>query len=371
MNPVRDLFARVLISEGALVEPIEPEGLEVIAPPRLQQTLAIPEIVHLGFGAQVEPGAIQIRLESDRIESLGKVLGKRGAFLQLRPPIAAKARRQPNLERLRHHIFSLENATYRALSIEELPQGGYCMLSFRIKAVSDEERSAMISIVVNPSNGAFADHLVEPILDLLSSSPPESSCSPGDDAPATDSLKQLQACCERVLPHHIRACLGPFISGMERRMGRDLDRLHAYHTDLLREASLRMDKAAGKGKIEPRTPDAPENEKSSSAHQRALHKMDAIRREYEAKVADLRNRYAMTVEIELVQAVEIAMPVFRIELKVLRKKRDRIVHLYWNPLSKKLDVWPCEECGIISPSYHVTNDRLRIVCASCMQRDGG
>ena len=42
------------------------------------------------------------------------------------------------------------------------------MLSFRIKAVSDEERSAMISIVINPSNGAFADHLVEPILDLLS-----------------------------------------------------------------------------------------------------------------------------------------------------------------------------------------------------------
>jgi hypothetical protein len=50
--------AALLRHEGALVESIEPEGLEVLAPPSVQQALGIGELARLGFGARrSRPGA--------------------------------------------------------------------------------------------------------------------------------------------------------------------------------------------------------------------------------------------------------------------------------------------------------------------------
>ena len=41
--------AELLTAEGALVEPIEPEGLEAVVPPSLQRALGVPELCRLGF----------------------------------------------------------------------------------------------------------------------------------------------------------------------------------------------------------------------------------------------------------------------------------------------------------------------------------
>jgi hypothetical protein len=54
---MQGFVAALLRHEGALVETIEPEGLEVLAPPPVQNALGIGELSRLGFGPTLPPSA--------------------------------------------------------------------------------------------------------------------------------------------------------------------------------------------------------------------------------------------------------------------------------------------------------------------------
>ena len=47
MGALRDFVADMLEAEGAAIEPVEPDGLEVLAPPDLRAVMGWPEVVRL------------------------------------------------------------------------------------------------------------------------------------------------------------------------------------------------------------------------------------------------------------------------------------------------------------------------------------
>ena len=57
--------ASLLAESGGLVEPLDPDGLAVLAPPDLQRALGIGEFSRFGFGASLPDGAQRIGIESD------------------------------------------------------------------------------------------------------------------------------------------------------------------------------------------------------------------------------------------------------------------------------------------------------------------
>jgi hypothetical protein len=66
---MQGFVADLLTQQGALVELIEPEGLEVLAPPPVQQALGVKELSRLGFGATLPAGA--------RAGCCGRMAGRR------------------------------------------------------------------------------------------------------------------------------------------------------------------------------------------------------------------------------------------------------------------------------------------------------
>ena len=62
----------------------------------------------------------------------------------------------------------------------------------------------------------------------------------------------------------------------------------------------------------------------------------------EAKIADLRNHYALAVTVEWVQSLDLIMPVQRFEIQIRRRKGERVIALDWNPLTRQLDQAPDE-----------------------------
>jgi hypothetical protein len=56
-NRMQGFVADLLRSQDALVEPIEPEGLDVLAPASVQRALGVGELSRLGFGSTLPPGA--------------------------------------------------------------------------------------------------------------------------------------------------------------------------------------------------------------------------------------------------------------------------------------------------------------------------
>src|SRR5262249_17469129 len=107
----RDFAAEVLEQSGALVERIEPEGLEALLPAELNSQLRAGELLRVGFGAELPPDAQRISLESDWLERFGSLLDGRGRRMRiaLADPFAPLS----NPERLLEHSLVLPNAVYR------------------------------------------------------------------------------------------------------------------------------------------------------------------------------------------------------------------------------------------------------------------
>jgi hypothetical protein len=160
MGRMQGFVADLLTQQGALVELIEPEGLEVLASPPVQQALGVTELSRLGFGATLPAGAARVGIESDWLDRFGRLLGERGRCARrvLRPDDRAPSDPQRILE----HALVLDNATFRLLDVSPA-WTRYVILDFRFSAVSDEKRDGMVRLGVNLATGALPDAVLEQI----------------------------------------------------------------------------------------------------------------------------------------------------------------------------------------------------------------
>jgi hypothetical protein len=101
---------------------------------------------------------------------------------------------------------------------------------------------------------------------------------------------------------------------MRRRLERDQGRLHGYYGGLRAEALARLAALPGNGDLTARQAAAAERERL---------RLDAIAREHQAKLNDLRRKFATTVTLQWSQTLELVMPVHRFEVVVKRRKRER------------------------------------------------
>jgi hypothetical protein len=342
---MQGFVAALLRHEGALVEPINPEGLEVLAPPPVQHALGIGELTRLGFGTTRPPAAQRVGLEGDWLDRFARLLGSQGRFG--RRVVSAPARAPGDLERVLRQNLILDNATARLIDVA--PRWTrYLLLDFCASAVSDDKRDWMVRLGVNLSTGALADSVLDTISAALDapgfddrndedgegSSPP-----PGDtDLPADWDRAQLLSLIARGLPSRLDVVLGPFIKGLRRRLGRDQDRLHLYHNDLHRET---MHRVKALPVDDPR-------------RCREEHRAAAIADEYRAKLNDLTRQYATRVTVQWVQTLDIAMQVHRLTVQIRRRKAERTLLLDWNPLARALEPPTCE--------FTASTDRPRLVC---------
>ncbi len=316
----RDFTSELLQREGALVERLGPDGLEVIAPPHVQQTLRISELARFGFGSDPPKGTQRLSLESDWLERLGQLLGV-------------------------YDLTRVGSAWTR-----------YFILLFRYTAFSDEERDGMIKLGLNTANGAVLEETAaSDLLNAVAAADGNQHVPPPDaELPPSWTDERLNIWIRRALPERIDLHLAPFVTGLQRRLDRDLARVHGYYDDLRQEHLSRLQKR---------------NDQARDGLQ-----LEAINREYWAKIEDLRQKYRVRVEVRLSQALELIMPVQRFDLLIKRRKARRQLQLDWNPLLRKLDTPPCEHTFTREAARVVCDDRLHLIsppahgpCANCQK----
>jgi hypothetical protein len=342
-GPMQRFVAELLTAGGALVEPIEPEGLEAVVPPSLQRVLGVPELCRLGFSTTLPEGAVRVGIESDWLERCARVMGEQGRWSRCVLDASAGL---GDAEAALAHELTLDNAAFRLVAARPA-WTRYLVFDLRYTAISDEKRDGMLRCVVNLATGALPDAVLEKITPWLDdaaedSAPPDDAALPADwdRARALDVLR-------RAVPPRLAAALAPFERGLRRRLARDQDRLHAYHNDLHREA---MRRAAGGAESEP-------------AHQREQLRIAAIGREYRAKLDDLGHKYALRVALEWIRTLELVMPVVRLEVLVRRRKAERVVWLDWNRLARRLESPPCEDSFAPARPRLACDDAVHLVSA--------
>jgi hypothetical protein len=261
------------------------------------------ELFRIGFGATLPAGAERVGIESDWLERFGRLLGQHGRCARLMLHSDARAPSDPQgvLER----ALVLDNATFRLLDV--VPAWTrYVILDFRYSAVSDEKRDGVLRLGVNLATGALPDAVLEQmrIAGWLAADGPGSVLPAEAELPADWQRDRLLELVDRALRPRLDAALDPFVKVLRRRLGRDQERLYAYHNDLHREAARRqLQFAAGE-----------------TGRQREEQRIEAIRREYQAKLDDLSRQYAMRVAVEWVQTLELVMAVQRFTVQIRRRK---------------------------------------------------
>ena len=202
MGRMQSFVAALLAREGALVDAIEPEGLEVLATPHVQQALAVPELCRLGFGATLPPGAQRVGIETEWLDRFDRLLGDRGrwARLVLRPEIRAPSIRNGCLA----HELVLDNATFRLLGVAPA-WTRYLVLDFRFAAVSDEKREGVLRLGVNQATGAMPDAVFEQIAPWLDDGGGRDAALPDEELPpAWDRRRVLDLVAGRCHPGSTR-----------------------------------------------------------------------------------------------------------------------------------------------------------------------
>ena len=347
MGLVSDLFAEILEREGAVVERLAPDALDVVSPPHVQEYLHVPELVRLGFGSEVPEGALRVVLDPDWVRRLDGLLSRRGrwASVVLDPPNLPPAAPERAVE----HNVVLANATVRIEGIATA-WTRYLVLLLRFAAVSDEKHEGILYAAFNLATGSAVDGSVETLLHAAAAAPGGTAPRPPDGVRVPDFWPddRIAEVLARALPQRIEGRLAPFLAGMRRRQQRDLAHLTGYYDDLRREcvSPRRRGRTAG-----------------ASADEAAVAaKLEAIARDYAAKVGDLRQRYAVTVEAEWIQALELVMPVQRFTLLLRRRKGERRLTLDYNPLVRRLEVPPCEHCFTVERTRLACDVALHLTC---------
>ena len=165
----------------------------------------------------------------------------------------------------------------------------YLILTFRYSALSDEKREGILRLGLNLANGAILDGLLDKLWARLADTPEVAATTAATDLPAPWERQRLTKVLARAVPPRIQHSLVPFLAGLQRRLTRDHARLHAYHHELRSEAVKRLN-----GLCQVADP----SDRQTTVMDRERQRVTSIAREYQAKVADLRQKYAMSVTVE-------------------------------------------------------------------------
>jgi hypothetical protein len=343
METLRDFVADLLESQGAAIETLEPDGLEVLAPAMLRNAMGWPELARLGFSAELPDQAMRIGLEGDWLDRFGGLLGENGRWAE-RQVTLADTPTLGNPERLVDHAIELPNAVCRFHRVEAT--WARCLiLTFRYIALSDEKREGLVWLGFNLGTGAVLDEVLTRLRAALAED--DEWRLPEPEVPlAAGSAWDTALLASRLHPllvDRLRRELEPFLRSMHRRLDRDRTRVHAYHDDL-RSASLkRLAALAGR-----------DGEKADADRRRESLRVTTIEREYRAKLDDLRHNYALRVSAEWVQALELFVPVQRLEVVIRRRKGERLIQFDWHPSARLAEAPPCD--------WGLGLGRVRLVC---------
>jgi len=338
ISPLADFTAHLLTESGAVVESYG-DGLEVLLPAEVAAALEIPEHAELAFSGD-SGDAIAVSYDSEFFKKMAKLLGDHGRFSAVGfvpPPVKLEKLEDRLEEKLLFHnaVFSLERKEEKRIS--------YLLGYSKYAARSDDRQEGILGCLMNELN-LSAQAIRPDILEVIASSGEEPLLEAARESSQT--VLSAFASAQREIA---KEALRDFLASMERRLNRDIRRVHDYYQTLIYEQRQLLDKKLS-------TPD--DKEKAAS-------KMAAIQRELKSKIQDLIGKFGIDLSFEPISfiRVEAVSAIFWVSVK--RRKEVRPFPVTYNPILKSLDPLPCESCFYPRKGHYVCDDRLHILCRQC------
>ena len=362
MSELQDVVADLLERRGAAVEALGAHELTVLAPAEIRKAMGWPELARLGFGGERSSESIAIGLEGDWLDRFGALLGDDGRWSEREVRHADGVPAPANPLQVLDRALDLPNAIWRFRGMTATSTR--CLiLTFRYTAMSDDKREGLFWLGFNTGTGAIIDGLLPQLRQALAQMPDWHVPDQGTvlaSGPRWTSAA-IEARLRALVGQQVRDEIEPFLRAMRRRLVRDRDRVHGFHNELHRASTKRLAALANA-----------KGERAEADRLRETMRVQAIEREHRAKLDDLRCNYALRVTVEWVQALELYVPVQRLELLIRRRKGERLIQLDWHPLVTAAERLLCEAGGGRDRARLVCDDRLHLTepdgqapCSAC------
>ncbi len=334
-------FTRALLaSKGALVER-DGDALVVVADPELAGALGLAEYQRLVFEpTDRDPHTVTVNYDAPIFDRMGGLVAKMG---RLAVAGAARADLKPiDPEAVLERALTIVNGVYRFRTCE-VAEAAYVGFLVEYHFLADERTSGLIDVWVNP-----ATRSIPQMSSFLDSQPVD------DGAPPAGVGASVLAAWRLAMPaatNALEARLGEFTDSLARRRDRDLDRLREYHRSIDQEIRHKLQRVPAS---------------AEPARRRELTRLEATARTYQARVADLADRYRVRVRLLPLAALVCPLPTYRLTVSLRRRTASTDVAFTWNPIDQHLETRVCDGCSRPVPAATLCDDRVHYLCASCV-----
>ena len=259
-------------------------------------------------------------------------------------------------ERVLEHALVLDNATFRLLGVEPA-WTRYLVLDFRFAALSDEKRDGVLRLAINLATGAMPDAVFEPIAPWLEARRPGSTLPDDADLPPAWERRRVLDLVARRPAVRLDATLAP----SSRACGGDWAATRSGCTPTMTICIGRP--CAASARCSEDDPERPARGAAGRGDRARISCQDST-----------ISRASMRCGSRSIgcRRWSSMMPVQRFAVQIRRRKAQRVIHLDWNPLARRLESPVCEfSCGAERPRL-VCDDAMHLVtpaglapCASC------
>jgi hypothetical protein len=222
---------------------------------------------------------------------------------------------------------------------------------FQATFVSDQKEQEIVPVAMDLHYNRHVRHLDE-LFD-------ESRLAESPSVYLPEARRCSLAAAYPLARERVAGILAPMINTRSRELGERLEkqtaRVTRYYADLRGEVEEQEQRARGR-----------EEDPARFAARR-----EALDREERLRIAELRAKSALQIELRLLNLLEVQQP--KLLLRGSAVSASRKVHavpdLVWNPLTESLEAVPCPMCG--RPTLALALNRLgQLVCPDCAAEAG-
>jgi hypothetical protein len=216
---------------------------------------------------------------------------------------------------------------------------------FRAIFVSDQKEEDVVPVALDLHYGRQVRHM-EALLDPARLA--EEPTLPLAEARRESVAAAYPAARERAL-RTVAALANTRARELNERLERQVARMRQYYADLREELEEQARRTAARG-----------DDTAAFASRR-----EALEREERLRIAELRQKNSLRIELRLLQLAVIQQPKLLVRTAVASERTAAPLELVWDPLMEALEAAPCPVCG--KPTFAFGLDRHgRLECQTCL-----
>lgn len=336
-DPILSTLSKLVSLYDGIAEPEADHVMTVLLPPEVSDQLALPETVTLSTQANV-PESQFVTYHSDLVQQFAALLGQRGTVSALSIQYEGYLKTS-GFEKQLPQALQPQNGLIRLLDAQPQPTR-YLLCHVTYTAEADEKRVGLVSFIVNETTKVAPVDLGDALFWKSDQRPVENP-----EAISAESLQDLTPLIQRTASQQVKAQLQNWQMKLGRARTRDEERLKAYYGTMGQEIQNRIQSRHLEGEDK----------------ERELARLAATNQELERKLADLQERYTLTVNASLYSVLVIELPTIHLECELVRKKIKRKITAVWNPFTKVIEPLCCERTGIPVEEFYLEDSAAQIV----------